>query len=145
MQAAGRTAQRRSPAAIIVDYPEAGSLFPPEITPPTILWRDSDRSATEWRIDVSFADGSASIHARSKGEHLRVGNIDPDCVAPTNEPPKLDSPAGGGAVLGTGARDVGDHQTALHFRIRHANDCRDQRRKSRPSRVARARHNQDFK
>ena len=81
--------QRKAPAAIIVDYPEEGSLFPPEITPPTFLWRDSQSAATEWRIDVSFADGSPAIHARSKGARLRIGRIDPDCVAPTNEPPKL--------------------------------------------------------
>ena len=77
------------PAAIVIDYPEAGSIFPPEITPPTFLWRDSAQTARAWRVDVSFADGSPAIHAVSKGEHLRIGRIDPDCVADTNEPPRL--------------------------------------------------------
>lgn len=29
------------PAAITVDYPENGSISPPEITAPTFLWRDA--------------------------------------------------------------------------------------------------------
>ena len=74
---------------LVVDYPEDGSIFPPEITPPTFLWRDSAGAAAEWRIDIAFADGSPAIHTTSAGERLRIGKIDPDCVADTNEPPKL--------------------------------------------------------
>jgi tetratricopeptide (TPR) repeat protein len=80
---------RKRAAAIIVDYPEDGSIFPPEITPPTFLWRDAAKGVASWRIDVSFGGGPAAIHAVSKGERLRIGRIDPDCAAPTNEPPKL--------------------------------------------------------
>ncbi len=64
-------------------------MFPPEITPPTFLWRDNGAGVTSWRMDGSFRDGQASIHATSRGERLRIGRIDPDCVATTNEPPKL--------------------------------------------------------
>ena len=32
--------------AITVDYPSEGSIFPPEITPPTFLWRDPSGTAT---------------------------------------------------------------------------------------------------
>jgi len=77
------------PAAITIDYPEPGSIFPPEITPPTFLWRDRAKGVSSWRIDVSFGDGAAAIHATSKGERPRIGAIDPDCVADTNEPPSL--------------------------------------------------------
>ena len=77
-----------SPAAITIDYPEPGSIFPPEITPPTFLWRDSAKGVS-WRIDVSFGDGAAAIHATSKGERPRIGALDPDCIADTNEPPSL--------------------------------------------------------
>jgi tetratricopeptide (TPR) repeat protein len=76
-------------AAITIDYPEDGSIFPPEITPPVFLWRDNAKGVTFWRIEVSFGDGAAAIHATSKGEHLRIGGIDPDCIADTNAPPKL--------------------------------------------------------
>jgi len=75
------------PAPIAIDYPEEGSIFPPEITPPTFLWRDAAKGVTVWRIDVSFGAGVASIHATSKGERMRIGRIDPDCVADTNQPP----------------------------------------------------------
>jgi tetratricopeptide (TPR) repeat protein len=78
-----------SAAAITIDYPEDGSLFPPEITPPTFLWRDAAKGVTFWRIDVSFGGGPAAIHATSKGERMRSGAIDPDCIALTNELPRL--------------------------------------------------------
>ncbi len=76
-------------SSITIDYPEEGSTFPPEITPPAFLWRDNGKGVTFWRIDVAFGDGAAAIRATSKGEHLRIGRIDPDCVAGTNAPPKL--------------------------------------------------------
>ncbi len=76
-------------AAITVDYPEEGSIFPPEITPPTFLWRDASNSASVWTIDVAFTDGSTGIRAKSAGERLRIGEIDPRCVSPSNELPKL--------------------------------------------------------
>ena len=74
---------------ITIDYPAEKSIFPPEITPPTFLWRDSAAGATTWRIDVTFADGSAALHLKSAGEGMRIGAIDPRAVGPTNQPPKL--------------------------------------------------------
>jgi hypothetical protein len=74
---------------ITIDYPEDGSIFPPEITAPTFIWRDPAESNTSWLIDVAFADGSAAIHARSRGERLRIGEIDPRCIAESNQPPRL--------------------------------------------------------
>jgi hypothetical protein len=76
-------------AAITVDYPEEGSIFPPEITPPTFLWRDATDGATSWNIDVAFTDGSAGIHAIAAGERLHIGEIDKRCISPSNELPKL--------------------------------------------------------
>ena len=78
-----------SVAPITIDYPEEGSIFPPEITPPAFLWHDNAQGVAFWRIDVSMGDGAAAIHATSKGDRLLIGRIDPDCVADTNEPPKL--------------------------------------------------------
>jgi Tol biopolymer transport system component len=76
-------------AAITIDYPEEGSIFPPEITPPTFLWRDASSGASVWTIDVAFANGAAGIRAKSAGERLRIGEIDPRCVSTANELPKL--------------------------------------------------------
>ena len=75
--------------SITIDYPLEGSIFPPEITPPTFMWRDTAEKSTRWRIDIEFSDGSAGIHAQSAGERLAIGPIDPRCVSSTNELPKL--------------------------------------------------------
>ena len=74
---------------ITIDYPEQGSIFPPEITPPTFIWHDPVEGANLWRIDVAFSDGSPAMQVKSHGERLRIGEIDQRCVAPTNELPKL--------------------------------------------------------
>jgi tetratricopeptide (TPR) repeat protein len=76
-------------ASITVDYPLEDSVFPPEITPPTFLWRDAARSATHWRIDISFADGSARLRTESAGEPLPIGEIDQRCVSVTNQLPSF--------------------------------------------------------
>ncbi len=76
-------------APITIDYPEDGSIFPPEITPPVFLWRDAHPGAVVWRIEVSFPDGGPPIRTSSPGRRLRTGRIDPDCVAATNQPPSL--------------------------------------------------------
>ena len=76
-------------AMIAIDYPGEGSIFPPEITPPTFLFRDSSGRASRWRIHIDFGGRAPSIQVESKGERLRVGEIDPRCVSPNNELPKL--------------------------------------------------------
>jgi len=76
-------------AAIAIDYPENQSIFPPEITPPTFLWRDPVPAAGIWKIDIVFADGSTPIHLTSRGEHMRIGRVDPDCISKSNELPRL--------------------------------------------------------
>src|ERR1035437_2144862 len=74
---------------VTVDYPEEGSVFPPEITAPTFLWRDAAENARAWLIEVTFADGSPAIRVQSPGERLRIGEIDPRCVSSSNELPRL--------------------------------------------------------
>jgi tetratricopeptide (TPR) repeat protein len=90
---ASAPADRDGLAPITVDYPAEGALFPPDMTAPTVLWRDAFQdgtgAATRWHIEVSFADGSAPIELESAGEAMRLGPIDPRCVSPTNELPRL--------------------------------------------------------
>jgi Flp pilus assembly protein TadD len=76
-------------AAITVDYPASGTLFPPDIAPPTFLWRDAAPAATVWRIEVSFGDHSASLVQKSNGERLRIGEIDERCTEAGAVPPVL--------------------------------------------------------
>lgn len=78
-----------SHAEIVVDYPSSGSVFPPEITPPTFIWRDGATNANRWRIAIKFGDGTAALHLVSAGERPSIGAIDPRCVSATNEIPKL--------------------------------------------------------
>jgi len=84
-----RSVSAASLAPITVDYPQDGSIFPPEITPPTFIWHDAVKYATHWQIDFAFADGSAHVRAESAGERLAIGEIDQRCVSSTNELPKL--------------------------------------------------------
>ena len=76
-------------SSIIVDYPEEGSIFPPEIGPPTFLWRDSDESAKTWQIDINFSDGFQPLKLTTSGDHMRIGEIDPRCISENNRPPAL--------------------------------------------------------
>jgi tetratricopeptide (TPR) repeat protein len=79
----------QQPATIAIDYPAEGSIFPPDMAAPTFLWRDASEGAAAWSIEVAFSDGSAGITVRTRGERVRIGEIDPRVIAETNELPKL--------------------------------------------------------
>jgi tetratricopeptide (TPR) repeat protein len=83
----GRSIAQR-PSSITIDYPPESAIFPPDFAPPTFLWRDSS-GAVRWVVEVAFDDGSPAMRLPARGEHLRVGEIDQRCIAPTNQPPKL--------------------------------------------------------
>jgi tetratricopeptide (TPR) repeat protein len=83
------SAEGAAPAAIAIDYPLDGSLFPPDIVAPTFLFRDASDGATAWRIDVAFVDGAPGLHIAARAEPMRVGEIDARCVTATNKPPEL--------------------------------------------------------
>lgn len=78
----------QAPASITVDYPMEGSIFPPDLAPPTFLWRDPAKTATRWTVEVQFA-GSPRLRAEARGERMKVGEIDRRCVSATNQLPKL--------------------------------------------------------
>jgi tetratricopeptide (TPR) repeat protein len=73
---------------ITIDYPSEGAVFPPDFAPPTFLWRDDSR-AYRWVIEVTFGDGRPPVRIPASGEPLRLGEIDPRCVSPTNQPRKI--------------------------------------------------------
>ncbi len=86
------TAEQNAPvgkSSIAVDFPQDASIFPPDITAPTFLWRDAEPSARSWRIDVSFADHAKRLRVLSAGEGMKLGEIDPRCVSLANKPPFL--------------------------------------------------------
>jgi len=76
-------------AAITIDYPLNGSVFPPDMEAPTMIWRDAAEGVSSWQIEVQFADGSPALTVASKGEGMKIGEIDERCVGPTNKLPEL--------------------------------------------------------
>ena len=77
------------PSSITIDYPQNGSIFPPEITPPTFIWRDADQKTNRWRIEVRFHDGSVPVRVETPGPPMTIGEIDQRCISVRNELPTL--------------------------------------------------------
>ena len=75
--------------AIAIDYPLNRSIFPPEITPPTFIWHDTTESASRWRIEFRFGDGTPAMSFETTGPHPTIGEIDTRCISTTNELPKF--------------------------------------------------------
>jgi tetratricopeptide (TPR) repeat protein len=61
---------------VTIDYPSEGSVFPPDITAPTFVWRDAAAGAAFWRIEINFAAGGAALRAGSAGARPQIGEID---------------------------------------------------------------------
>lgn len=81
----------RVPAAhgVTIDYPAEGTIFPPEITAPRVLWHDdslgTEAAADRWRVRVFLADGGAVLEDLTDGPAPTPAPIDPDAMGPTNE------------------------------------------------------------
>jgi tetratricopeptide (TPR) repeat protein len=76
-------------AAILIDYPMKDTVFPPDISAPTFLWRDDSRTAKAWAVEISFGEGGRKLRLEAAGTPYTTGELDPRAVAETNEPPKL--------------------------------------------------------
>ena len=76
-------------AKLKIDYPLNESVFPPEMIPPTFLWRDFSARANRWLIAMALSGDSAHIFVVTEGRAPSAGEIDPKCIGPTNEAPKL--------------------------------------------------------
>lgn len=83
------SAAEEAKASIVIDYPLNGSIFPPEITPPTFLWHDRSADAQRWRIEFRFADRKDPMTFETSGPPQQIGEIDPRCISSTNELPRL--------------------------------------------------------
>ena len=77
-RAAHVTPKETSP--ILIDFPEQGSIFPPDITPPTFLWRETAGGAIAWRVEVRFSERGPRVKENSPGEKPRIGEIDTTLV-----------------------------------------------------------------
>ncbi|MEI9975452.1 MAG: hypothetical protein WDO73_27330 [Ignavibacteriota bacterium] len=87
--AAAANGSPQSPAPIVIDFPQQGSIFPPEITPPTFLWRETTGGAIAWRVEVLFGERGPRVKETSSGEKPRIGDVDSTLVGYV--PPTLTS------------------------------------------------------
>jgi tetratricopeptide (TPR) repeat protein len=55
-------AQATPPHRLAVEYPQDGTLFPPEIVAPTFRWRDEDYHSDLWLVTIEFPDGRGRIN-----------------------------------------------------------------------------------
>jgi hypothetical protein len=46
---------------LALEYPFDGTVFPPEVPPPTFRWKDYSRAACEWLVRVAVADGGPDL------------------------------------------------------------------------------------
>jgi Flp pilus assembly protein TadD len=86
----GKDSTPASPAAkITIDYPQEGSIFPPEITPPTFLWHDPNEAAKRWVVEVHFASRSNDIRLETPGEFMKAGESDARAGDPAQLIPQM--------------------------------------------------------
>ncbi len=62
---------------------------PADIPAPTVLWRDSGTTAKVWRIEVKFDGPAPAIEVKSRGDRMKIGELDPLCVKAGGETPRL--------------------------------------------------------
>ena len=59
-----------------IDVPLNGAIYPPDIIPPQFQWRDDNRTATVWRIEIIFGDHAKPIRIWSNGDKMQLGPLD---------------------------------------------------------------------
>jgi len=73
------------PAALTIDYPLDGTLFPPEIGAPTVLWHDETSGADRWLVEVAPSQATGRVYLLIVGVPPPQGEIDPLALSSTNE------------------------------------------------------------
>lgn len=58
-------AKQPSCTAVKITYPQDGTLFPPEIVPPTFRWEDENAEASMWLVRVRFAGAQLPLDCLS--------------------------------------------------------------------------------
>ena len=66
----------RTHPGLNIDVPLSGAIYPPDIIPPRFQWRDDNRTATVWRIEIIFGDHAKPIRIWSKGDKMQLGPLD---------------------------------------------------------------------
>lgn len=68
---------------LTIDYPRDGTLFPPDIVAPTMLWHEPTTNADTWLITIAFTSTAQRFYILCDGARPKPV-IDPDCVTPKN-------------------------------------------------------------
>lgn len=79
--------QSKNLQPISIDYPEDGSIFPPDFSSPTFLWRDA--AAAQWTIEFVFSDGAPPLQIRIDAKRMKIGPVDPECATTEDQAPVL--------------------------------------------------------
>jgi len=93
LRAAARAAQ--PPSILKIDYPSSGSVFPPDMVPPTFLFHDGAAGSRSWFVDISIPGGPGPLGFITDGRRT-APETDPRCGLPPDyrEPEALASAAG---------------------------------------------------
>jgi tetratricopeptide (TPR) repeat protein len=67
--------------AVAIDYPAAGSLFPPDMVAPTVLFHDKAAAARTWLVTVSIAGEPGRLYVLTDGRRAKT-EYDPRCGKP---------------------------------------------------------------
>lgn len=67
--------------AVTVDYPFAGSLFPPDMVAPTVLFHDADASSEIWLVTLEVTGEPGRIYVLTDGRQSKP-EYDPRCGSP---------------------------------------------------------------
>jgi hypothetical protein len=63
-------ATQNHPVTPVIDYPRSGSLIPPDMEPPTVLFREPGGAAEPWRAEIGFEDGAELLSATLAGQPM---------------------------------------------------------------------------
>jgi hypothetical protein len=58
--------ERAEHSGLAVKYPLDGTLFPPEIPPPTFRWADSRLQSGAWLVTLQFQDGGSRLNSLTR-------------------------------------------------------------------------------
>lgn len=65
-----------APNNILIDVPVNHTIYPPDMIPPQLKWRDNNPAATIWRIEITASPHPKPIRLWASGDKLQVSEID---------------------------------------------------------------------
>ena len=127
-------------ASITIDYPQDGSIFPPDIIPPTFIWRDADASAKSWRIGINFR-GRLDANPRHLSRRADPDRQNRSALRFRKQQASLaDSGTSRCAYLDSRCRHVVHHQATFRRASRYHRNYRRNRQRTGQPRFRRSRH-----